>query len=70
MRWGLEEGLMFCPNITDIVFTDRRARRVRTTALFRTDDFARFEDCKRTSKSDAIKVTREVHSTDDWKSVE
>ena len=70
MRRGLQEGLMLCPKITDFVFTDRRARRVRTIALFRTDDFARVEDCKRISKSDAIKVTREIHETDDGKSVE
>jgi len=70
MRRGLQEDLMFCPKITDLVFTDRKARRVRTIALFCTDDFARVEDCRRISKSDAIKVTREIHETDDGKSGE
>ena len=70
MRRGLQKGLVSNPKTTDPVFTDRRARRVRTIALFRTDDFARVEDCKRISKSEAIKVTREIHETDDGKSGE
>ncbi len=64
MRRGLQEDLMFCPKIAFLVFTDRKARRVRTIALFCTDDFARVEDC-RVSKSDAISMIRDSHEAEE-----
>jgi len=51
------------------IFTDRKARRVRTTAPFRTDGFAWVEDCRR-SKRTAIDMARDVHKGGDARSEE
>ena len=47
------------------IFTDRKARRVRITAPFRTDGFACVEGCKRRSRRIAIDAARDVHKAGD-----
>jgi hypothetical protein len=56
---------MLRPMDVDTIFTDRKARRVRTTALFRTDGFARVEGCRRRSKRMAMDVARDIHKGGD-----
>jgi hypothetical protein len=53
-----------------MIFTVRKARRVRTTAPFCTDDFARVDGWRRRSRRVAIDMTRDVHRAEVLKVVE
>jgi hypothetical protein len=55
---------MLSPRVTNMIFTDRKARRVRTTALFFIDDFALVEGWRRRSRRVAIDVTRGVQESE------
>jgi hypothetical protein len=56
---------MLSPRYTIFIFTDRKARRVRTTAPFCTDGFAWVEGCRRRSSRIAIDAARDVHKGGD-----
>lgn len=56
---------MLRPRNTNFIFTDRKARRVRIMAPFRTDGFAWVEGCRRRSRRMAIDTARDVHKGGD-----
>ncbi len=56
---------MHSPRNTNFVLTDRKARRARITAPFRTDGFAWVEGCRRRSRTMAIDAGRDIHEVGD-----
>lgn len=56
---------MIGPENVNIIFTDRKARRVRTTAPFCIEGFVGIEGCRRRSRRMAIDAARDVHKGED-----
>ena len=54
---------MLGPRNVNPIFTDRKARRARATALFRIEGLAQVEGCRRRSRRMAIVAVRDDHES-------
>jgi hypothetical protein len=61
---------MLSQRTINLIFTDRKARRVRTTAPFRSEVLAWIEGWRRRSRRVAIDVTSDPHEAEALKVVE